>query len=259
MVLKKSPAQRAALAVLVFTSSLSLSLSLSWAQKAPQRSPSESAAPQQPRTGSKEPASNSPTPLQPGPQTSPPNRVELQAVQADWTKVCGQDPNANKEGCYTTRNFGQAADQPPVLAMGGYAEKTGNTETYAVRFLLPVAFLLEPGIRFSIDKGPIQEGRFQICFPNGCFAEAKVKAPVIDQLKKGTVLNLTIRDQANSEVTFALPLAGFGKAFDGPAIDPKALEEQQKALEEQLQKRVEEERKRLESQQPGTTSPPSGK
>jgi hypothetical protein len=40
---------------------------------------------------------------------------------------------------------------------------------------------------------------------------------------------------------------GFGKAFDGPAIDPKVLEEQQKKLQEELEKRSEELRKRLES------------
>ena len=43
------------------------------------------------------------------------------------------------------------------------------------------------------------------------------------------------------------PLAGFGKAFDGPAIDPKVLAEQQKKLQEELEKRSDELRKRLES------------
>ena len=41
--------------------------------------------------------------------------------------------------------------------------------------------------------------------------------------------------------------ARFAKAFDGPPIDPKVLEEQQKKLQEELQKRSEELRKRLES------------
>jgi len=58
-----------------------------------------------------------------------------------------------------------------------------------------------------------------------------------------------------------VPLAGFGKAFDGPPIDPKVLEEQQKKLQAELQKRAEEERKRLEAsqQKPGTpnATPPA--
>ena len=70
----------------------------------------------------------------------------------------------------------------------------------------------------------------------------------VANMKKGTTLNVQVRNQGNLEVTFAIPLKDFGKAFDGAAIDPKVLEEQQKALQEELQKRALEERKKLESQ-----------
>jgi hypothetical protein len=52
-------------------------------------------------------------------------------------------------------------------------------------------------------------------------------------------------------------VAGFGRAFDGPAIDPKVLEEQQKKLQEELQKRAEEERKRLEAAKSGQAPAPA--
>ena len=63
------------------------------------------------------------------------------------------------------------------------------------------------------------------------------------------------------EVTFAVPLAGFGKAYDGPAIDPKVLEEQQKKLQSELERRSDELRKRLEQSgqaggAPATTGAP---
>jgi hypothetical protein len=64
-------------------------------------------------------------------------------------------------------------------------------------------------------------------------------------MKKGTNLNVSVQNQAGREVTFAVPAAGFGKAFDGPPIDPKVLEEQQKKLQEELEKRSEELRKQL--------------
>ncbi len=181
------------------------------------------------------------------------NRVELQPTQADWTKVCGKDQTANKEICYTTRDFGQAADQPPVLAVAIYDVK--GDDQRIVRLLLPVGLLLRPGFRFSIDKGAAIEGNYEICFPNGCFAESKVKGPQIDALKKGTVLNVNVKNQVSNDVVFAIPLAGFGKAFDGPAIDPKVLEDQQKALQAELQKRAEDERKRLESQTGAAPAP----
>jgi invasion protein IalB len=182
-----------------------------------------------------------------------PLKVDLIPAQADWTKVCGHDNAANKDICYTTRDFGAQKDQAPVLALAVYDVK--GDETRIVRFLMPVGLLLRPGFRFTVDKGPVTEGAFEICFPNGCFAEAKVKKDVIDAAKKGTNLTVVVKNQANAEVVFNVPLAGFGKAFDGPAIDPKVLEEQQKKLASELQKRAEEERKKLEQQQGGAAAP----
>jgi len=182
-----------------------------------------------------------------------PIKIDLAPTQNEWTKVCGKDQAANKEICYTTRDFSAQADQPPVLALAVY--DVAGEDTRIVRFLMPVGLLLRPGFRFAVDKGATTEGSFEICYPNGCFAEAKVKGATIDQLKKGTALNVAVKNQVNNEVTFAIPLAGFGKAFDGPAIDPKVLEEQQKKLQEELQKRAEEERKRLESAKPEAGAP----
>jgi invasion protein IalB len=181
----------------------------------------------------------------------------LLPTQNDWTKVCGKDQAANKEICYTTRDFSAQADQPPVLALAVYDIK--GDDTRIVRLLMPVGLMLRPGFRFTVDKGAEQEGGFEICFPNGCFAEAKIKGAVLTELKKGTALNVTVKNQVNNLVTFAVPLAGFGKAFDGPAKDPKELEEERKKFEAELQKRAEEERKKLEAAKPeaGKPTPPA--
>jgi invasion protein IalB len=183
-------------------------------------------------------------------QPQGPMRVDLIASQPDWTKVCGKDQAANKEICYTTRDFGTQADQPPVLALAVYDVKGDDTKI--IRMLVPVGLMLRPGFRFSIDKGPVMEGAYEICFPNGCFGEAKVKSNIIDGMKKATALSVTVKNQVNAEVNFNIPLANFGKAYDGPPIDPKVLEEQQKKLQEELQKRADEERKKLESSQAST-------
>jgi len=204
-----------------------------------------------------------PAPQAPAQQPAPQNSVhiELSPSQNDWTKICGHDQAANKDICYTTRDFTAKPDQPPVLALAVY--DVAGDDTRIVRLLLPVGLMLRPGFRFAVDKGATSEGAFEICFPNGCFAESRVKGNVIDQIKKGTTLNISVRNQGNAEVTFGVPLAGFDKAFDGPAVDPKVLEEQQKKFQEELQKRAEEERKRLEAAKqqsaapaPAATTPP---
>jgi invasion protein IalB len=182
-------------------------------------------------------------------------KVDLLPSQPDWTKVCGKDQTAGKEICYTTRDFGTQADQPPVLALAVYDVKGDDTKI--IRMLVPVGLMLRPGFRFSIDKGPLMEGAYEICFPNGCFGEAKVKGAIIDTMKKATALSVTVKNQVNAEVNFNIPLANFGKAYDGPPIDPKVLEEQQKKLQEELQKRADEERKKLEASQTGGAAAPA--
>ncbi|HEY5798111.1 MAG TPA: invasion associated locus B family protein, partial [Bosea sp. (in: a-proteobacteria)] len=114
-----------------------------------------------------------------------------------------------------------------------------------VRFLMPLGLLLQPGIRFGVDNAQPVGGRYAICFPNGCFAEAQVKDDFINAMKKGTTLNISVQNQGAREVTFAIPLADFAKGFDGAPIDPKVLEDQQKQLQDELAKRQEELRQRL--------------
>ena len=76
-------------------------------------------------------------------------------------------------------------------------------------------------------------------------------------MKEDTSRKVSVQNQVGPEVSFAVPLAGFGKAWDGPAIDPKVLEEQQKKLQSELEKRSDELRKRLE-QSGQAAAPPAG-
>ena len=177
------------------------------------------------------------------PQGAPgPTVVNLKADPGqDWTKVCGEDQGAKKTVCYTTRDFLETTNNQPILAAAVYDVQ--NDPKKFVRMLLPLTFMLQPGVRFSVDGGQPVAGRFQICFPNGCFAEAEVNEAFINQLKKGTNFKIDVQNQIGGEVAFIMPLTGFGKSFDGPAVDPKKLEEQRKLLEEELKKKAEEMRK----------------
>jgi invasion protein IalB len=216
--------------------------------------------PTQPRPAQPRPAQPA-QPAQPAPAqqagASTVVQVKPEPSQADWTKVCGKDQAQNAEVCYTTRDF--VSDQgQPVLAVAVYDAK-GPQPQKIVRFLMPLGLLLQPGVRFTVDQGQPTPGRYAICFPNGCFAEAPgLKDDVVNAMKKGTTLNVSVQNQAMREVTFAVPLVGFGKAFDGPPIDPKVLEEQQKKLQEELQKRSEDMRQRLQQGgQAGPAAPPT--
>lgn len=227
------PAVRAAIALLLGASVALAPLAASAQAPAPAR-------PAAPRPA----APAAPAPAAPAaPAADSIVQVKPEPSQTEWTKVCGKDEAANKEICYTTRDF--VSDQgQPVLAVAVYDVK--NDPVKIVRFLMPLGLLLQPGIRFGVDTGQPTNGRYAICFPNGCFAEAQVNDAVIGTIKKGNTLNVSVQNQVGKSVTFAIPTSGFAKAFDGPPIDPKKLEEQQKALQSELEKRQEDLRKRLE-------------
>jgi invasion protein IalB len=169
-------------------------------------------------------------------------QVKPEPSQTEWTKVCGKDPGNQREICYTTRDF--VSDQgQPVMAVAVYDVK--GDPSRIVRFLLPIGLLLPPGMRFGVDQAQPISGRFQICFPNGCFAEANVNEAQLNAFKRGTTVNVSVQNQAAREVTFQVPLSGFAKAFDGPPIDPAELQKQQEQLQQEIQKREDELRRRL--------------
>lgn len=189
------------------------------------------------------PAQQTPTQQAPA-QNAGPVIVELkpEPLQPEWTKVCGKDQGAKAEACYTTRDFVTDKGQR-IVAVALYDTKAKGAQK-TMRILMPLGFLVAPGIRVVAEKVQPVAGRYATCLPHGCFAEATVKDDFIAALKKGSTLNVSARNQAGKEVTFAVPTEGFGKAFDGPAIDPQVLAEQQKKVQEALQRRADDARNR---------------
>ncbi|MEN3930876.1 invasion associated locus B family protein [Microvirga sp. W0021] len=185
-------------------------------------------------------------------QPSGPMVVEVKGAPgvADWVKQCGP----NEEVCITAREFVSNDDQP-VLAFAMTEIKTPQGKERRARFLLPFSLALESGIRFSIDRSGFTPGKFQVCMPNGCFAEVVLKDDQIKTMKTGKVFNISVRNAAGGEIVFAVPAEGFAKAFDGPAIDPKVIEERQKQMEQDLQRRSEQMKKDLETR--GTAGTPA--
>jgi len=176
-------------------------------------------------------------PQQVQPQKDSPVTVELKAApaQTEWTKVCGKDQGTQAEVCYTTRDFVTDKGQRAVAVALYEAKGKGGQKT--MRILMPLGFLVAPGIRVAADKSQPVAGRYATCLPHGCFAETVVKDDLVAAIKKGSTLNVSARNQIGKEVTFAVPMEGFGKAFDGPPIDPQVLAEQQKKIQEELRNR----------------------
>lgn len=170
-----------------------------------------------------------PKAAQPAPAAPPANagiKVPLKAAQdqGEWLKVCGEDPAVKKTVCYTTRDF-VAENNQPVMAIAVYAIKEDNRRF--ARILVPLTFLIPPGVRLAVEGAPPVNGKFQICLQQGCFIEGEINDAMIAALKKGTTLRIDMQNQIGQEVNFEVPLGNFGKAFDSAGIDQETLAKMQ--------------------------------
>lgn len=166
-------------------------------------------------------------PKQPAPPAAAPAapqsiKVPLKAApeQSDWLKVCDEDPSIKKVVCYTTRDF-VAENNQPVMAVAFYAVKDDSNRF--ARFLVPLTFMIQPGIRFSVEGSQPINARFQICLPQGCFVQGDLNDAAIAAIKKGKSLRIDMQNQLGQEVNFEVPLDGFAKGYDSAGISQETL------------------------------------
>ena len=251
MRLRSSAARLAALST---ATGLAVLLAAGFGFEASAQAPKQ--APKQKQTA---PAPAAPAPAAPqAPVAQDPNVTQAVGVPTPWTKICSKDPQAGKEICLITQEL--RAETGQFLASVAVREVQDDPKKQFI-IAVPPGMLLQPGMRLVVDQGTPIGAAYAICFPNACYGDAQIGADFVGSMKKGTQLVVQAINQTGRTVNFQLMLKDFGKAYDGPPIDPKVIEEQQKKLQEELQKRADEQRKRLESQQPapGTPAPPAAR
>jgi invasion protein IalB len=105
-----------------------------------------------------------------------------------------------------------------------------GSNTKLLRITLPLGVALVPGARIVIDEKEAMTAPFVACLPkNGCMADYKADADLIEKLKNGRSLAIQAFDKGKP-ISFTLPLTDFAKAYDGPATDPTGLSELHKSL-----------------------------
>ena len=191
-------------------------------------------------------------PQQP-PQQQAGAEQQPQLMYSPWTKVCQKSQETdNKQVCIIHKDGRLENGMPVVIAE--LLEKEG-IEKKILRVTVPFGMRLQPGTRVIIDQAAPATAPYAFCLQFGCIAEYDATAEMLTNMKKGQMLTVQAINLNNQPISLPVPLAEFAKAYDGPPIDPKALEAQQKKLQEELQKRAEEARKKLEAQQAPAQAP----
>ncbi len=178
--------------------------------------------------------------------------ADPQLMYSPWMKVCGKGPDTNnKQVCVITKD-GRLENGMPVAIVQLFAPEG---EQKILRVTVPLGMQLSHGTRMIIDQGQPTQQPYKICFPVGCMSDYPVDDAMVATMKKGQMLTVQAINMQGTPISLPMPLVDFGKAYDGPATDPKAFEEQQRKLQEELQKKAEEARKKLEAQQPAAQAP----
>jgi invasion protein IalB len=237
----------------VLTAAFAMAAGSAFAQQPIAPAPAPAAKPAAPAPA-KKPAAKPAAPAAPAPeaQQQAPAQSQEQQVQlifSPWTKFClkGQnnEPNA-KQVCFTGKDARIESGMPVVAAV--LIEPEGEPKKI-LRVTLPLGMQLVHGTRVIVDQNQPMTAPYVICFTNGCMADYDAGGDLIGKMKKGQGLVIQAINSTGQPISLVLPLADFGKAYDGPPTDPKVFEEQQKKLQEELQRRADEARKKLESQQ----------
>ncbi len=162
-----------------------------------------------------------------------PASVAVPGVNTPWTKVCGNDPGSGKQICMTTQDFTAETGQP--LASAGIREmKDDPNKKFIVS--VPIGMLVQPGARVILDQQPPLALKYEICFPNGCFASLDVNAEFVAKLKKTQSITIQALQMGGRTLNFQLPAKDFAKAYDGAPSDPNVVAAERQKLAEELQK-----------------------
>ena len=213
----------------------------------PAPAPAQKQAPKAaPKQAPAAPAAQQPAPQAPSGQPQQQAGDVPQLMYSPWMKVCGKGPDTNnKQVCVVTKD-GRLENGMPVAIVQLF-EPEG--EQKVLRITVPLGMQIAHGTRMIIDQGAPAQQPYKICFPVGCMSDYPVTDDMMKQLKTGQMITVQAINMQGTPISLPLPLVDFAKAYDGPATDPKAFEEQQRKLQEELQKKADEARKKLEGQQ----------
>jgi len=197
-------------------------------QPAPKAPAAPKAAPSPPQKGSPAPAQQKGAASAAGQQPSQPQQPQI--TFSPWAKVCPKPSEANSQKvCFTGKDGRVEAGVPLVAAV--VIEAEGQSKKM-LRITVPLGMALPPGTRVIIDDGQPISAPYVTCIPNGCMADYEASQELIDHMKKGKGLALQAISGNGQPVNIILPLAEFAKAHDGPPMDPKDFEEQQRKLQQ---------------------------
>lgn len=170
----------------------------------------------------------------------PPNPAQMQPKPLDgvtlgWVKVCQAVGSPPHQACVISEEVRDATGN--FLASAAMQEVEGEPRRRMI-LTVPLGAWIPTDVAVRIDGGRPVSGPYGTCLVNGCFARIDVSNEMLQQMRRGETLFLSIRNQDFVPFDLKLPLESFLRAYDGASMDLRAAEDRQRAWEVQLQQRA---------------------
>jgi invasion protein IalB len=100
------------------------------------------------------------------------------------------------------------------LMVAVLARKAADVKSAAMTMQLPLGLNLTEPVQIKVDNGAPEKYPIQTCANVGCFVVFTASDKLVTAMRAGSELKITMQDINKRPVEVALPLLGFGIAFD---------------------------------------------
>ena len=129
---------------------------------------------------------------------------------AAWRVECTGD--GKTLDCRAVQQLFQRETRQLVLSV--LARKAPDPKAALLQIQMPLGLNLTEPIQIRVDNGNVEKYPIQTCTNTGCFAVLTANERLLNAMRNGTDLKITFQDANKKPVELAVPLLGFGVAFD---------------------------------------------
>jgi len=161
-----------------------------------------------------------------------------QVAQDAWVKLCmNNQQTAGKEICLINHE-GLEPNTGMVLIAAAVRKAEGDEkQQLLIRVPTAYALVIPAGVQLRVDEEKPIQLQYSICFPTSCQVQMELTDDLYQKMRSGKQMVVAAMNIQQKTMGFPVPLTGFSKAYDGPAVDNKKYEEQRRQLMEVFRKR----------------------
>ncbi len=139
--------------------------------------------------------------------------VRAHAQEAAWRVECTGD--GKMLDCRAVQQlFQRIPNQGDRLLIAVLVRRPPDAKQAQMMIQLPLGLNLTEAVQIRVDAGTVESQPIQTCTNVGCFVSMTINDKLLAIMRTGKELKITVQDSTKKPVELALPLLGFGLAYD---------------------------------------------